>query len=99
MQRRPTASTSQQTLPASASAAGSAGAKTIEITCGAITHMDQLSQHGSWQDEVDARYALGEKQSYCAVCQLCRWPEEQRTCPHWKPSPELDAYYEEQIKL
>ena len=60
--------------------------------CGAITHMDRLG-YGDATTEAEARHALGERQTYCQNCGLCRWPEEQRTCPLFVRSDELERYY------
>ena len=41
----------------------------------------------------------GQTQTYCDTCKLAAWPEEARLCSQFKPSPELEAFYNEQEKL
>ena len=60
--------------------------------CEAVTYMDKLG-YGGFFEEADKRMALGEVQTYCQTCGLCRWPEEQRTCSHFVRSEELETFY------
>ena len=63
--------------------------------CGAVGYMEKLG-YGGFFEESDRRTALGEEQTYCQTCGLCRWPEEQRTCSHFVRSEELEAFYEDE---
>ncbi len=54
--------------------------------------MDKLG-YGGFFVEAEKRRLQGEEQTYCANCQLAMWPEEQRTCPHFKRSDELERFY------
>lgn len=60
--------------------------------CEAKTYMDRLGYIGFFA-EADKRAALGEVQTYCSTCGLCRWPEEQRTCSLFVRSEELERFY------
>lgn len=62
--------------------------------CEAVTYMDRIG-YGGFFEEAEKRAALGEVQTYCQTCGLCRWPEEQRTCPHFVLSEELETFYAE----
>lgn len=62
--------------------------------CTAESYMDKLG-YGARSHEAHLRIkAQGHRQTYCAVCLLCRWPEEQKTCPRFVRSEELEAFYE-----
>ena len=67
------------------------------VVCESVTYMDKLG-YGGFFAEAEKREALGEVQTYCSHCGLCRWPEEQRTCPHFVRSEELEAFYA-QVKI
>lgn len=62
------------------------------VVCGAITYMDRLSYDGFFE-EAGKRDKVGDKQTYCQNCGLCRWPEEQRTCDNFVRSSELERFY------
>lgn len=62
------------------------------VVCEAVTYMDKLGYGGSFK-EAEKRASLGEVQTYCQTCGLCRWPEEQRTCSHFVRSEELETFY------
>jgi hypothetical protein len=68
-----------------------------EVGCTAKGPMMNLG-FGTYMAKSERRYKAGEKQAYCATCALCVWPEEIKTCDKFKPSPELDAFYEEEAK-
>lgn len=66
--------------------------KTVEVTCRAWSPMDNLS-YGAYFEAAEKRNSKGEVQTYCKVCELCRWPEEQALCPLFVRSEELEAFY------
>lgn len=63
--------------------------------CSAVGYMDRLS-YGGFFEEVEKRHAAGDRQAYCKNCKLAQWPEEQRTCPNFVRSEELEAFYAEE---
>lgn len=64
--------------------------------CTAASYMDKLSS-GACAEEAERRNSKGQKQTYCAVCGLCRWPEEQRTCKRFTRSVELEEFHAKEI--
>lgn len=64
-----------------------------DLGCTATSYMDKLS-YGGQSEEAHLRLRCSkDRQTYCAVCQLCRWPEEQATCPRFVVSVELEEFY------
>jgi hypothetical protein len=57
--------------------------------------MDRLS-YGGFFEEAEKRHGAGDRQTYCENCKLARWPEEQRTCPNFVRSEELETFYAEE---
>jgi len=90
MARRP-----KNTLPGEAS---SALPSLAGSPCSAVGYMDRLS-YGGFFEEAEKRHAAGDRQTYCANCKLAQWPEEQRTCPNFVRSEELEAFYAEENRL
>ena len=74
----------QQTPPALLPTAGS--------PCSAVGYMNRLS-YGGFFEEAEKRHAAGDRQIYCENCKLACWPEEQRTCPNFVRSEELERFY------
>jgi len=62
--------------------------------CTAKSYMDGLG-YGACAHEAYLRIKVqGHRQTYCAVCLLCRWPEEQETCARFVRSEQLEAFYD-----
>jgi hypothetical protein len=66
--------------------------------CTAKSYMDSLGYVGRAVEAESRIKTKGERQTYCAACQLARWPEEQTTCPHFVRSEALEKFYEEEAK-
>lgn len=64
--------------------------------CTARSYMDKLGYVARSEEAERRMDKKGHKQTYCAVCLLCRWPEEQKTCDRFVRSEELEAFYEEE---
>lgn len=60
--------------------------------CTAESYMDKLGMGGR-SEEAESRNLKGQRQTYCAVCGLCRWPEEQWACKRFVRSVELEEFY------
>jgi hypothetical protein len=60
--------------------------------CTATSYMDNLSYCGQSTEAQLRIKCTADRQSYCDVCKLCRWPEEQRTCPQFVLSVELEEF-------
>lgn len=73
-------------------------ARLIPECCTAKSYMDKLG-YVATSEEAERRMKKGHKQTYCSVCLLCRWPEEQKTCARFVRSEELESFYEAESKL
>jgi len=60
-----------------------------KLGCSAWSHMDQLG-YLQWHEEASKRK---DKQTYCAVCKLACWPEEQKHCRKFKVDHDLESFY------
>lgn len=69
----------------------------VPAFCTAKSYMDAKG-YIDRANEADRRNAKGVTQTYCNVCKLARWPEEQETCPLFVRSDELEKFYEEEMK-
>lgn len=65
--------------------------------CTADSYMDKLP-YVSRSVEAQWRNNMGDRQTYCAHCKLCRWLEEQRSCKHFSIDHELEAFYDAEEK-
>jgi len=62
--------------------------------CTAKSYMDELGYSARSHEAYLRIKAQGHRQTYCAVCLLCCWPEQQETCARFVRSEELEAFYE-----
>lgn len=65
--------------------------------CTADSYMNRLS-YIARSSEAHRRNRLGDRQTYCAHCNLCCWLEEQRSCKHFSVDHELEAFYDAEEK-